>query len=93
MKYAIIIPDGAADHPLDELDGRTAFEAANTPNLDRVARMGRLGTAETTPPGMPCFAAPEGLCSLAPARPCAMVRKGLGEGATPGGKDPKASTD
>jgi len=54
MKYAIIIPDGAADHPLEELDGQTPFQAAQTPNLDRIAMMGRQGTAATTPQGMPC---------------------------------------
>ncbi|MEX2213358.1 MAG: cofactor-independent phosphoglycerate mutase [Phycisphaeraceae bacterium] len=54
MKYVLIITDGAADHPLDELDGRTAFEAARTPHIDRLAMMGRLGTASTTPDGMPC---------------------------------------
>jgi len=54
MKYVLIIPDGAADFPLDELDGKTAFEAARTPNMDRLSKMGRLGTAATTPQGMPC---------------------------------------
>ncbi|MEX0774850.1 MAG: cofactor-independent phosphoglycerate mutase [Phycisphaeraceae bacterium] len=54
MKYVIIIADGAADHPLDELDGRTPFEAAKKPHTDRLAQQGRLGTAATTPAGMPC---------------------------------------
>ncbi|MEX0885659.1 MAG: cofactor-independent phosphoglycerate mutase [Phycisphaeraceae bacterium] len=54
MKYAIIIPDGAADRPLDELDGRTPLEAADTPHLDALAEQGRQGTAATTPAGMPC---------------------------------------
>ena len=54
MKYVIVIPDGAADRPLAELDDRTPFEAADTPNLDRLAAVGRQGTAVTTPPGMPC---------------------------------------
>ena len=35
MKYVIIIPDGAADLPLEEFDGKTAFEAANIPNMGR----------------------------------------------------------
>ena len=38
MKYAIIIPDGAADEPLKELGGKTPLEAAETPNMDRIAR-------------------------------------------------------
>jgi 2,3-bisphosphoglycerate-independent phosphoglycerate mutase len=48
----VIIPDGAADLPLDELEGRTPFEAARMPNLQRLARRGRVGTAATTPAGM-----------------------------------------
>ncbi len=51
MKYAIIIPDGAADEPLDELDGATPLEAAQTPNMDRVALEGRQGLARTVPKG------------------------------------------
>ncbi|MEM6553649.1 MAG: cofactor-independent phosphoglycerate mutase [Planctomycetota bacterium] len=54
MKYAIVLPDGAADHPIDALDGKTPLDAAKTPNLDRLAQDGRLGTAATTPKGMPC---------------------------------------
>ena len=51
MKYAIIIPDGAADEPLKELNGRTPFEAADTPNMDRIAMTGRQGLARTVPDG------------------------------------------
>src|SRR5271155_1706671 len=51
MKYAIIIPDGAADEPLKELNGKTPFEAAHTPNMDRIAVEGRQGTARTVPEG------------------------------------------
>lgn len=54
MKYAIIIPDGAADFGVPELEGRTPIEAARTPHLDALARIGRLGTVRTTPAGMPC---------------------------------------
>jgi len=51
MKYAIIIPDGAADEPLKELGGRTPLEAADTPNMDTTAREGRQGMVRTVPPG------------------------------------------
>jgi 2,3-bisphosphoglycerate-independent phosphoglycerate mutase len=51
MKYAIIIPDGAADDPLPQLGGRTPLEAARTPNMDRIAQMGRIGVARTVPEG------------------------------------------
>jgi 2,3-bisphosphoglycerate-independent phosphoglycerate mutase len=51
MKYAIIIPDGAADEPLAELGGKTPLDAASTPNMDRVATEGRQGLARTVPEG------------------------------------------
>ena len=51
MKYAIIIPDGAADEPLAELNGKTPLEAARTPNMDRIAAEGRLGLVRTIPEG------------------------------------------
>src|SRR6476661_636623 len=51
MKYAIIIPDGAADEPLKELGGKTPIEAAHTPNMDRVATEGRQGLVRTVPEG------------------------------------------
>jgi YbgC/YbaW family acyl-CoA thioester hydrolase len=49
MKYAIIIPDGAADEPLAELGGKTPLEAAHTPNMDRIAIEGRQGTGPHRP--------------------------------------------
>lgn len=51
MKYAIIIADGAADKPIAALGNRTPLQVARTPHMDRVAQMGRLGTAKTTPTG------------------------------------------
>jgi len=51
MKYAIIIPDGAADEPLAELGGRTPLEVARIPNMDRVAMEGRQGLVRTIPAG------------------------------------------
>jgi hypothetical protein len=52
MKYCIVIADGMADAPLDELDGKTPLEAAATPNLDRVSTQGRQGTLQTAPDGL-----------------------------------------
>jgi len=52
VKYLVLIPDGAADWPAGALGGRTALEAAATPNLDRLARAGEVGLARTVPPGM-----------------------------------------
>jgi 2,3-bisphosphoglycerate-independent phosphoglycerate mutase len=51
MKYAIVLPDGAADEPLPQLDGRTPLEAAATPHMDWIAEHGRLGRVVTVPEG------------------------------------------
>lgn len=53
MKYGIVIPDGAADEPLDELDGRTPLQAAETPNMDWIAEVGRIGTVSNIPDDLP----------------------------------------
>ncbi|MCG8406497.1 MAG: cofactor-independent phosphoglycerate mutase [Phycisphaerales bacterium] len=50
-KYVIILPDGAADEPLEQLDGMTPLEAAEIPNIDAVVDSGRLGTVRTVPDG------------------------------------------
>jgi len=52
MKYAMIVPDGAADVPLDELGGRTPLAAANTPNIDWITAHGKCGTVANVPDGM-----------------------------------------
>jgi 2,3-bisphosphoglycerate-independent phosphoglycerate mutase len=51
-KYAIIVPDGAADEPLEELGGKTVLEAAETPNMDKVSVQGRIGLVRTVPAGI-----------------------------------------
>ncbi|HSR10990.1 MAG TPA: 2,3-bisphosphoglycerate-independent phosphoglycerate mutase, partial [Thermodesulfobacteriota bacterium] len=52
-KFAILCGDGMADEPIPELGGRTALQAASTPNLDAIARKGIFGTARTVPAGFP----------------------------------------
>jgi 2,3-bisphosphoglycerate-independent phosphoglycerate mutase len=52
MKYILLVPDGAADDPLPDLDGKTPLEAARTPYLDRLAKAGRVGSVLTVPEGM-----------------------------------------
>ncbi len=52
MKYLILVGDGMGDRPLAEQGGRTLLEIAHTPNMDRLARQGRVGLARTIPPGM-----------------------------------------
>lgn len=52
MKYVFLVPDGAADDPLPELDGKTPLEVARTPNLDSLAAKGKVGSVLTVPEGM-----------------------------------------
>ncbi len=47
MKYAIIIPDGAADVPLEELDGKTPLEFAKLDNINQLVKCGRVGLVRT----------------------------------------------
>ncbi len=51
-KYAIIVPDGAADEPIEQFDGKTAIEAAQTPNMDKISMVGRQGLIQTVPDDM-----------------------------------------
>ncbi len=53
MKYAIIIPDGAADEPQDALNGQTPLEAAYTPAMDALASRGVVARACHTPHQLP----------------------------------------
>jgi 2,3-bisphosphoglycerate-independent phosphoglycerate mutase len=53
MKYALIIPDGAADERQESLGGRTPLEAARIPHMDAVARAGLVGQADHVPQSMP----------------------------------------
>ena len=50
MKYLVLVPDGAADYPLEALGGKTPLEVAHTPNMDRLAREGCGGTVCMIPP-------------------------------------------
>jgi 2,3-bisphosphoglycerate-independent phosphoglycerate mutase len=51
VKYVVVIMDGASGWPIDSLGGRTCLAAAATPNLDAMVRTGRVGLAQTVPPG------------------------------------------
>ncbi len=53
MKYAIIIPDGAADEPQESLGGKTPLEAAATPSMDAIATAGVVARAMHTPAQLP----------------------------------------
>ena len=43
MKYVVVLCDGMADEPLEELGGMTPLEKAHTPNLDRMAQISEIG--------------------------------------------------
>ena len=51
MKYIVLVGDGMADYPVTELGERTPLEAARTPNMDFIAKSGRLGRVRTIPVG------------------------------------------
>ena len=51
MKYIVLVGDGMADHPLNELGHKTPLEAAKVPNMDFIANNGRSGLVHTIPQG------------------------------------------
>jgi 2,3-bisphosphoglycerate-independent phosphoglycerate mutase len=51
-KIVILIGDGMADYPVDDLDGKTPLEVADIPNMDYLARNGIFGITKTVPDGM-----------------------------------------
>lgn len=52
MKYIIVLGDGMADEPMQELDGKTVLAYANTPNMDKISKKAKIGLAKTIPEGM-----------------------------------------
>jgi len=53
MKYIIVLGDGMADRPVEELGFKTPLQAAEKPNIDFLARHGKLGMVSTIPGNMP----------------------------------------
>jgi len=53
VKYVVLVPDGCADEPIDELGGRTPLEAAEMPRLAALADRGEVGRAAVIPDGLP----------------------------------------
>ena len=51
MKYIIILGDGMADEPIESIGNKTPLQAAETPHIDKLARMGRCGMLDTIPAG------------------------------------------
>ena len=52
MKYIVVLGDGMADSPIDELNEQTPLEYANTPMMDELAQKSEIGQVHTIPAGM-----------------------------------------
>ena len=52
MKYIVVLADGMADRPLEELGGKTPLAYAKTPEWDALAPRSEVGMAHTIPAGM-----------------------------------------
>ncbi len=52
MKYVVVLYDGMADYPVPQLGGKTPMELAHKPNLDRLARNGKIGLVKTVGEGL-----------------------------------------
>lgn len=53
MKYVVLIGDGMADRPVEELKGLTVLQKAAVPNMDWLACNGTAGMVQTIPAGFP----------------------------------------
>lgn len=53
MKYIVVVLAGAADHPTEELGGKTPLESAKVPNLNFFAKSGKVGTAKLVSDRLP----------------------------------------
>lgn len=52
MKYIMLVPDGMADYPLPQLEGKTPLEVAKTPNMNYFAKIGKVGLSKNVPDKM-----------------------------------------
>lgn len=52
MKYVIVLGDGMADEPIEQLGNKTPLEYAKTPEMDRLSKMSEVGMVHTIPDGM-----------------------------------------
>ncbi len=52
MKYLVVLGDGMADQPIQEIGRRTPLMQAATPAMDALARKSEVGLAHTIPQGM-----------------------------------------
>lgn len=52
MKYVVVLGDGMADEPIEELGGKTPLEYADTPTMDSMSKQSEIGLIHTIPEGM-----------------------------------------
>ncbi|MGN0614236.1 MAG: cofactor-independent phosphoglycerate mutase [Porcipelethomonas sp.] len=52
MKYLVVLCDGMADYPVEELGGKTPLEYADTPNMDKLAKSSTVGLIKTVADGL-----------------------------------------
>ena len=52
MKYIVVLGDGMADYPVEDLGEKTPLAYAKTPVMDELAGKGIVGLAHTIPEGM-----------------------------------------
>ncbi|MCI8496635.1 MAG: phosphoglycerate mutase, partial [Clostridiales bacterium] len=52
MKYVVLLCDGMADYPLEELGGKTPMQAAAKPYMDSLAKRGTVGLVKTVADGL-----------------------------------------
>jgi 2,3-bisphosphoglycerate-independent phosphoglycerate mutase len=53
LKSIILLGDGMADEPLEELGGKTPLDTADTPFMDKLAARGEMGMVRTVKQGFP----------------------------------------
>ncbi len=52
MKYLVLLCDGMADYPVEELGGRTPMECAEKPVMDKLAKKSKVGLVKTVADGL-----------------------------------------
>lgn len=52
MKYAVLLCDGMADTPREDLGGTTPMGKAHKPNMDRIAKVSEVGMVKTVGEGL-----------------------------------------
>ena len=52
MKSLVVLCDGMADYPVEELGNKTPLEAADTPNMDALAKTAQVGLIKTVADGL-----------------------------------------